>query len=221
MAKRLQNKSEIKWLFFDMGSTLVDETQSYKGWFRNASQLIGGALSADEIERGYCAGMAMGAPTITGQLKPFGFTGTSATHVYPTELDKPFPEAEHVLKHLADTYRLGIIANQNAGAESRLEGFGLLRYFDVIVASAEAGLMKPDTRIYTLALERAGCEPGQAVMIGDRLDNDIFPAKALGFTTVRVLQGYFRVQKPKSPEFEPDFTIDGLAQLLDLFNVQS
>lgn len=209
--------NQVNWLFFDMGSTLIDETQSYVGWFRNASQLIGGALSAHEIEQGYCAGMANGTPSITAQLRPYGFTGDSSDFLYPSELDTPYPEAENVLRQLSGTYKLGIIANQNAGSESRLERYGIRRYFDVVVASAEAGVKKPDSRIFKLALEQANCKPEQAVMIGDRLDNDIFPAKALGFTTVRILQGYGRLQIPKSSEYEPDFTVDTLMQLLTIF----
>lgn len=208
---------KINWLFFDMGSTLIDETQSYMGWFRNASQLIGGALSADEIEKAYCVGMIKGNPTIAGQLKAYGFTGNSTNHLYPSELDIPYPEAEKVLGYLSRTYKLGIIANQNAGSELRLKQYGLRQYFDVIVASAEAGVMKPDSRIFRLALEQANCEPEQAAMIGDRLDNDIFPTNALGFTTVRILQGYGRLQVPKSSEYEPDFTVDTLMQLLNIF----
>jgi 8-oxo-dGTP diphosphatase/putative hydrolase of the HAD superfamily len=120
-------------------------------------------------------------------------------------------------EQLSATYKLGIIANQNPGSEARLERYGLRQYFDVIVASAEAGVKKPDPRIFTLALERANCSPEQAAMIGDRIDNDIFPAKVLGFTTVRILQGYGRLQVPKSSEYEPDFTVDALAQLLNIF----
>ena len=208
---------KINWLFFDMGSTLIDETQSYMGWFRSASQLIGGALSAEEIEKAYCAGMIKGNPTIAGQLNAYGFTGNSTNHLYPSELDIPYPEAEKVLDQLFRTYKLGIIANQNAGSELRLKQYCLRQYFDVIVASAEAGVKKPDPRIFRLALEQANCEPEQAAMIGDRLDNDIFPANALGFTTVRILQGYGRLQVPKSAEYEPDFTVDTLMQLLNIF----
>jgi len=209
------NKAD--WLFFDMGSTLIDETQSYMGWFRNASQLIGGVRSVLEIEKEYCAGMARGNPTIVGQLRPYGFTGSSANHLYPSELDKPYPEAENVLRQLSKSYRLGIIANQNAGSELRLERYGLRQYFAVVVASAEAGVQKPDPRIFRLALEQANCEPEQAAMIGDRLDNDIFPANGLGFTTVRILQGYGRLQVPKFLEYEPDFTVDTLMQILNIF----
>jgi len=200
-----------------MGSTLIDETQSYMSWFRNASQLISGALSADEIEKEYCAGMIKGTPTIAGQLKVYGFTGSGTNHLYPSELDMPYPETEKVLDQLSKTYKLGIIANQNAGSELRLKQYGLRQYFEVIVASAEAGVKKPDPRIFRLALEQTNCEPEQAAMIGDRLDNDIFPAKALGFTTVRILQGYGRLQVPKSSEYEPDFTVDELIQLLNIF----
>lgn len=208
---------KVNWLFFDMGSTLIDETQSYMGWFRNASQLIGGALSAHEIEKEYCAGMMKGSPTIAGQLRAYGFTGSSTSHLYPSELDTPYPEAENVLRQLYRTYKLGIIANQNAGSELRLEQYGLRKYFEVIVASTEAGVKKPDPRIFTLALEKANCEPKKAAMIGDRLDNDIFPANVLGFTTVRILQGYGRLQVLKSSEYEPNFTVNTLMQLLNIF----
>lgn len=102
---------KVNWLFFDMGSTLIDEMQSYMGWFRNASQLIGGALSAHEIEKEYCAGMVKGSPTIAGQLRAYGFTGSSTSHLYPSELDTPYPEAEKVLRQLYRTYKLGIISN--------------------------------------------------------------------------------------------------------------
>lgn len=121
------------------------------------------------------------------------------------------------MSQLSRTYKLGIIANQNVGSELRLEQYGLRQYLEVIVVSAEAGVKKPNPRIFTLALEQANCEPEQAAMIGDRLDNDIFPANVLGFTTVRILQGYGKLQVPKSSEYEPDFTVDVLMQLLNIF----
>lgn len=208
---------QVKRLFFDMGSTLIDETLSFERWFQNAAALSGGALSACEIEKEYRAGMIRGEPTVAGQLKACGLYDIDSSALYPSELDRPYPEAKEVLDKLYGCYKLGIIANQKAGAELRLEQYGLLRYFDVIAASAEAGLKKPEPRLFKLALSQAGCEPGEAAMIGDRLDNDIFPAKALGFTTVRILQGYGSLQISKSPDFEPDYTVASLTQFLDIF----
>lgn len=54
-----------------------------------------------------------------------------------------------------------------------------MSYIKLIVASAEEGVAKPDKRIFEIALDKANCEPQAAVMIGDRVDNDIVPAKAL------------------------------------------
>jgi FMN phosphatase YigB (HAD superfamily) len=41
-------------------------------------------------------------------------------------------------------------------------------------------------------------------MVGDRLDNDIRPAKQLGWQTIRALQGFAWVQVPRDADEEPD-----------------
>lgn len=207
---------EVKWLFFDMGSTLIDETDSYKGWFANAAELTGGALTAADIEREYCAGMARYSATIAGQLRPYGYTGSSTNHLYPSEMDRPYPEAKQILEQLSRKYKLSVIANQNKGAEERLAGYGLLAYFEFVVASAEVGLRKPELEIFEFALRQANCIPEHAAMIGDRPDNDIYPAKRLGMKTVRIRQGFASCQEPRSDEYEADITVNGLIDLLEL-----
>ena len=76
--------------------------------------------------------------------------------------------------------------------------------------------MKPDPAIFRYALSVAGCAPEQALMIGDRLDNDIFPAKALGMKTLRITQGFGALQISQSPDYVPDFTVNSLMELLSL-----
>jgi HAD superfamily hydrolase (TIGR01509 family) len=209
----------IKWLMFDMGSTLIDESLSFQGWFANASKLTCGGLSAGDIAREYCAGMARYSPTVSGQLVSYGFPGNN-THLYPSELDRPYDTAGKVLALLSQRYKLGIIANQNPGAVFRLEQYGLRKYFEVVVTSDEAGIKKPDPRIYRLALEQANCPPAQAVMIGDRLDNDIFPAKQLGMRTIRIRQGFSSIQEPLSEEYQADVTVESLEELLAVFDME-
>jgi HAD superfamily hydrolase (TIGR01549 family) len=206
--------ASVTWLFFDMGSTLLDETESYALWFARAAELTGGALSAQDIAREYEAGMARYCPAIAAQLRPYGFTGTSTAHLYPIELDRPYPYAVAVVAQLAKHYKLGIIANQLPGSVARLASFGLGDYFDLVVASAEEGVSKPDPRIFELALSRANCPPEQAVMIGDRLDNDIYPAKQLGMKTIRLLQGYAACQEPRDEAYTADATLSSLTDLL-------
>ena len=74
---------------------------------------------------------------------------------------------------------------------------------------------KPDPRIFLWALERAGCRPQDAVMIGDRIDNDIVPAKALGMRTVHLLTGPAAVYAPKPDP--ADAVVSSLSDLLTLF----
>ena len=77
--------------------------------------------------------------------------------------------------------------------------------------------MKPDIRIFEYALDKANCIPQEACMIGDRLDNDILPAKSLGMKTVWIKQGFGALQKPLSKSEEPDYTINNLTELLKIF----
>lgn len=53
-------------------------------------------------------------------------------------------------------------------------------------------------------------------MIGDRLDNDIMPAKEAGMKTVWIRQGFGGLAKPKTPQETPDFTVDTLQELLKI-----
>jgi FMN phosphatase YigB (HAD superfamily) len=64
-----------------------------------------------------------------------------------------------------------------------------------------------------MALENAECKPENAVMIGDRLDNDIYPAKKLGFKTVHILRGFGRVQIPKSEEYKAELYDKGIKRV--------
>ena len=74
-------------------------------------------------------------------------------------------------------------------------------------SAAWTGPEKPDPAIFDLALRHAGCAASEPVMIGDRLDNDIRPARLLGWRTMRVLQGPGRFQSPRDSWDEPDLTV--------------
>jgi FMN phosphatase YigB (HAD superfamily) len=50
-------------------------------------------------------------------------------------------------------------------------------------------------------------------MIGDRLDNDIRPARVLGWKTIRIMQGFARFQIPRDQLDEADLTVANLSEL--------
>ena len=75
------------------------------------------------------------------------------------------------------------------------------------------GIAKPSLLFFRMILDGMGVRPEEAVIVGDRLDHDIFPAKLLGMKTVRVLLGSYRRQLPILPSCEPDCCISDLSQL--------
>lgn len=101
-----------------------------------------------------------------------------------------YPDTEACLGELSKENKIGLIANQLPGTKQRLEQHGIMKYIDLAVTSAEAGVAKPDKRIFEIALERGGCKPESAIMIGDRVDNDIVPAKRIGMKTIWIKQGF-------------------------------
>ena len=58
--------------------------------------------------------------------------------------------------------------------------------FDHVIESSKAGIRKPDPRIYEMACEALGVDPGKSVYLDD-LGINLKPAKALGMTTIKVL----------------------------------
>ena len=89
-----------------------------------------------------------------------------------------------------------------------------MHYFDVVTASAEAGYEKPDLRIFKLALEQAGCNPQNAIMVGDRLENDIVPARQLGMKTIWVRQGFAKYQSVEKEYEKPDYIIENIGEIV-------
>ena len=67
-----------------------------------------------------------------------------------------------------------------------------------------------------MALDKAGCRPEDAIMIGDRLDNDIIPAKKMGMKTVWVRQGYAVYQSIDDESKRPDHIVDSIEELREL-----
>ena len=92
----------------------------------------------------------------------------------------------------------------------------MLKYIDIVIASAEEGVAKPDLRIFKAALSRAACKPEEAVMVGDRIDNDIIPANKIGMTTVWIRQGFGGYAELKTVEEQPDYIVNTLAEITEL-----
>lgn len=209
MVEKMKN---IKWIFFDIGSTLIDESECY--WLRYCEAVLGTDISPEEFEKKVIEYSEQNLKGDHEAVKYYGIT----LPPWHKEAEKPYSDAEFVLKQLhGKGYHLGIIANQCPGTKDRLSIWGLLKYFDIVLASAEEGISKPDTEMFNRALAIAKCLPSNAVMIGDRLDNDIVPAKKIGMKTVWVKQGLGGLASVRSKNEQAEYEVENLSGLLALF----
>ena len=120
-------------------------------------------------------------------------------------------DAIPIIEHLAGSYPLALVSNFYGNLRSVLRDFGLLRCFEVVVDSTEAGVRKPSPDIYRLAIQQLGCQAGEVLVIGDSYAKDIAPALQLGCKAIQVKgQGW----ETDSVQFEPSVT--SLIQLYDV-----
>lgn len=206
--KQIQQTSQ--WLFFDVGSTLVNENKAYEARIKTA--IAGKDISYQEF---YDKMLSYFRKNKKGDLEALSFYGLDRP-AWRTDLETLYPQTKEILEQLVQEYKLGIIANQLPGLEERLKDFGILDYFDAIFSSADLGLAKPNPAIFRLALQKSNCLPHQAIMIGDRLDNDIVPAKRIGMKTIWIKQGFSRLAQVKNLEERADWTVEKLTDLLPI-----
>lgn len=205
----MNNMNAIRWVFFDIGSTLVDEEEAYNHRIRDMIQ--GTSVTYEEFSEKRIQYAKEG---YNGDQKAIEYFGLKKTP-WHSEDEVPFDDCAETLQALCDRgYQLGIIANQKPGAKDRLDTWGLGQYFSVIASSAELGVSKPYSEIFLQALAMADCRPENAVMVGDRLDNDIHPAKELGMKTIRIRKGLAIYMKPSCEAEIPDYTVDSLSEII-------
>lgn len=201
----------IQRIFFDIGSTLVDETEAYDRRVRD--MIVHTDITFQAFDDVRIALARQGLDGNSAAIRYFGLKKTP----WHSEEEIPYPDAHSTLAALRQKgYLLGIIANQKPGTAERLKNWGLHRYFDVIASSAEIGYAKPDKRIFEKAFELAGCTARESVMVGDRLDNDIAPAKEIGMTTVWIRKGLAKYQSEELGEGIADYQIRSLHELLHI-----
>ena len=107
-----------------------------------------------------------------------------------------FPHAHETLAYLQSKYTLHIISNGFESATRRkVAGTGLAKYFENIIISELVGINKPDKAIFEHALNLAGANKEESIMIGDSLEADIYGALNFGMDAI-----YFNPLKAPKPE---------------------
>ena len=96
-----------------------------------------------------------------------------------------FDGAIEILNYLQANYQLHIITNGLEEVQfKKLENSNLLSFFKEIITSEKVGVKKPNPEIFNYALEIAGANAHESIMIGDNLEADILGAKNMGMHTI-------------------------------------
>lgn len=201
-------------VFFDAGETLVHAHPSFPELFSDVLRRQGFDTDPEELRaalhlvaerftRAAREGEVWSASPETSRAFWFDIYGILlgklgvpnaepiAEALYATFSDRAnyrlFDDAVPVLDQLsASGLTLGVVSNFEEWLEGLLEELGVIGYFDVRVISGIEGMEKPDTRIFRLALDRAGVEPADAVYVGDSPEFDTDPAESLGMLGVLI-----------------------------------
>jgi FMN hydrolase / 5-amino-6-(5-phospho-D-ribitylamino)uracil phosphatase len=93
---------------------------------------------------------------------------------------RPYDDVLPALDALQTSCRLGLVSNGNSYPDK----IGLAGYFRFVVFAHDRGLRKADPGFYEDVLSVARCDANELVHVGDSLENDVFPARAIGVRTV-------------------------------------
>lgn len=204
--EKLPLKSRPTTILFDLDDTLFDHAATARAALRASAEplpffdgvdfevfyqrysdlleeyhplMMAGQLSAEEARR----------LRFQRLLAPFWPAATAAqveafVHVnqghYP-RLRQPVAGARALLQALKPHYQIGIITNNRTAEQvEKLEFLQMTPLVDALITSEEVGVLKPDPRIFAVALQRLGARPEQTVLVGDNWHADVLGALAVG-----------------------------------------
>ncbi len=127
---------------------------------------------------------------------------------------KPFPDVIPTLKQLkSDGYKLFLVTTGvHERQKKKIELLGLGPYFDkVVINDQEVGLLLEEA--FRDLLESYDLSPGEVVVVGDRIGEELRIAKNLGMFAVQMLHGRFRVETAVEVSRRPDYKIKQIFQL--------
>lgn len=191
----------ITTVIFDVGETLIDETRMWRGWAAYLKVPEPDFLAAlddviaqgeslrrvfDRFRKGFDLAVARRERAAMGEDESF-----DARDLYA--------DATPCLRRLRELgYRVGVAGNQPEGAAAALDALELPA--DFIAVSAALGVAKPSPAFFQKIIEMSGVAACEIAYVGDRLDNDIVPARAAGMATMFLLRGPWAKMQARLPD---------------------
>jgi FMN phosphatase YigB (HAD superfamily) len=202
--------TKIRAVIFDQGETLVNETRFWSSVAAYAGVpeltlhgVLGGLIERRESHRSLFNVMQIESvdPNVIG---------------YRIEMRDLYPDVVTTLNRLShDGLVLGVAGNQPAGV---IEQFAALDLPLALNASSTSwGVGKPDPAFFRRMASELRMEPAEVMYVGDRIDNDILPAQAIGMHAAFIRRGPWGYLHTAWPEMsDVRHRIDSLSEITDL-----
>jgi HAD superfamily hydrolase (TIGR01549 family) len=209
----------VRAVVFDVGETLIDETRIWSRWadrlgvtrFTMLGVLGGMAALGQSFDEAF-------------QIVRPGFDLEAEQESWRREdpdglrvnfdADDLYPDVRPGLTALRGLgYELIIAGNQPPQAYDALAAMRLP--VDAVHTSDGWGVAKPDPGFFAKVVAVSGREPGEILYVGDRLDNDVLPARTAGMRTALIRRGpwgYLHATRPEAAK--ADHVVDDLHALV-------
>jgi len=211
----------ISTVAFDIGETLIDESRIWSRWADRLGVprlaflgVLGGMAAQGRSHREVFEFFRPGFD-IQKELEKWRGDDPDGLRENFDEEDL-YPDVRPGFAHLREMGKCVVIAgNQPPQARDALEAMKLGA--DATLISADLGVEKPSPDFFQKLCEAAGVAANEVLYVGDRVDNDVLPAKSAGLHTALIRRGpwgYLQAEWPQAAE--ADSIIDSLHEIPDL-----
>lgn len=214
-------------IVFDLDDTLYDERQYVLSGFYAVARWVQAELGIPAAES-YADLAGLYAQGVRGStfnqwLTARGLPAELTPRLVETYREhepqlRPFPEAPELLARLRADHRIGLVSDGYLGVQQRkLSALGLAPLLDAVVFSDELGreCWKPSPAPFEEVCRRLAVAPADAVYVADNPAKDFTGPRRVGMASIWVCWpgGEYTGRAPAGPDFAPDWTISGLAEL--------
>jgi len=217
----------ITTILLDAGGVILDESEAERVWGGATIRLLGAVVPGYDraaYETDVAEAVAAFSPSVRDYVlwkhtRPDRTQYGKLCSAHVDEIRRRRPPLKLMagigdeLRALSADFRLVIAGQYGRELLDLLDRHALLDCFASRLTQDDFEITKPDPR-YLEAIARAvGVEPNECIMVGDRIDKDVVPAKQLGMKTIRIRVGLHKHQEARTPDELPDAELDGVRGL--------
>jgi len=130
----------------------------------------------------------------------------------------PYEDLKTIIPQLYQKYNLYVLTDGlEYGQMVRMKAMGFDKYFDGILCSEQHNSLKPDKKVFDYGLKIAGCNPSEAIMIGDKPHKDIKGANNAGIISIWIRRGKYAGTNPDGDN-KPRYIIKNYFKLIKILD---